>query len=271
MRRRWLALLVGLGLVGCRSKAGGDDAVILEYGAEVVLRSQFDEHVKGLESQGGVVDLETRRALLQPFLEEQVLAIEARRLGLLKPGATQTDRDAAVSALLARQTALIEITDAEVAAYFEAHRSEFAARETVSLHQILVATEKDALAAGLKLRKNPRDFESLARAVSRGPEAPTGGAMGRFARGQLPPEIEAVAFSLPVGQVSPVVSSPLGFHLLRVDAREPPHERTLADVRGEVGSRLFRARAEEKVRQFIDGLLAHARVNHEAALAPPIP
>ena len=69
--------------------------------------------------------------------------------------------------------------------------------EKVSLRQVLVATMAEAREVRRKLGSDPRTFDSVARAVSKGPEATVGGYMGTFERGQLPPELEQAAFTLP--------------------------------------------------------------------------
>ncbi len=57
-------------------------------------------------------------------------------------------------------------------------------------------------------------FADVARELSEDESASRGGALGRIGPGQLPPALEATGFALDVGQVSGVVESPLGFHLL---------------------------------------------------------
>ena len=69
----------------------------------------------------------------------------------------------------------------------------------------------------------------LAQTVSRGPEASAGGLMGTFARGQLPPELEAAAFALEAGATSDVVQTPLGYHVLRLDSRQPARPSSLEE------------------------------------------
>ena len=92
--------------------------------------------------------------------------------------------------------------------------------------------------------------------------------MGTFTRGELPSDLEAVAVALPVSGVSDIVPSPLGFHVLRVDARQAARERTLEECRHEIRALLTRRKSDQATRQFVRGLLARAKVNHEAAQPP---
>jgi peptidyl-prolyl cis-trans isomerase D len=89
--------------------------------------------------------------------------------------------------------------------------------------------------------------------------------MGSFARGQLPPELDKAAFALSAGQISEPVPTAFGFHVLRLDAKQPSREPALEESRDEIRSRLRREKVDGKIQQFVAGLMARAKVNHEAA------
>ena len=92
--------------------------------------------------------------------------------------------------------------------------------------------------------------------------------MGSFSRGQLPAELEKAAFPLPVAGLSDVVATPLGFHILRLDAKQPERDLGLEESRGEIRARILREESDQATRQFVRGLLARAKVNHEAVDIP---
>jgi hypothetical protein len=254
-------------LAACRNPKG--DPVILALGDQSVRRSDFERHLTTLEARDGALAPDVRTALLDPFLEERVLVLEARNRKLLHGPGSAEEEQRAVQELLATEVfARVSVDDAEVAAYYEAHRGELAAPERVALRQILVPTEVEARDVLRRLRRDPKTFDSLARTRSRGPEAQRGGEMGSFARGELPPELEGPGFALSPGSVSGIVPSPLGFHILKLDAREPARERALEECRAEIRAQLERRKADGAVRQYISGLLARAQVDHEAAHAP---
>ena len=106
--------------------------------------------------------------------------------------------------------------------------------------------------------------------MSRGPGGRGGRAHGRRSRaGELPPELEAAAFALAAGETSDVVETPLGYHVLRVDARRPARAADPGGVRATRSATqlLAQKRRGEAEREFVAGLLARAKVNHEAAHA----
>jgi parvulin-like peptidyl-prolyl isomerase len=266
-----LVTLAALSLLAC-ARPRRQDPVILELGDAVVRRSDFERHVKGLEAQGGgPLDPAARAALLDQYLEDRALVLEAQARGLLgRPGDAGAEAEA-VQKLLAAALPAPEVSEAELAADYAAHSGEFRHAESVTLRQILLPTENEARDVLRRLQKVPRSFESLARTRSRGPEADSGGLMGTFVRGELPAELEAEAFRLPAGDTSGVVASPLGFHILRVETREPERQLGFEECRARIRARLLQRKSERGVEEFVRELMARAKVNHEAAKAPAQP
>jgi peptidyl-prolyl cis-trans isomerase C len=262
--RRWssraLIVLVALGVpAGCRTRESADPA-ILTLGDQTVRRSEFERHVMNLEQQGGgPLDSTVRAALLERFLEERVVVLEARARGLVSTPSTPEQEEGAA------RLSGVEVKDDEVAAYFEAHRSELQSPETVALRQILVPTMNEARDVRRRLLKDPRSFPALAQTLSRAPEASAGGLMGTFTHGQLPPELDRAAFALSPGQISEPVQTAFGFHVLRLDARQASREPALEESRDEIRARLRREKVDARIQQFVAGLMARAKVNHEAA------
>jgi parvulin-like peptidyl-prolyl isomerase len=265
-----LPLLLSLGIApSCDRRPV--DPVILALGGQVIRRSDFDRHVGALEAKGGApFPPEVRRALLQPFLEERALVLEARSRGLLEAKSTPDQEQAAVQQLLGTAVAgQVQVTDDEVKAWFEEHGAELRVPEKVWLRQILVPTENEARDVRRRLLKDPKSFETLARTLSRSPEASTGGIMGAFSRGELPRELERAAFALAPGQQSDVARTSLGWHVLRVDRREPGREPSLDESKGRIRAEILRRKSDEAWRQFVRALMARAKVNHDNA--EPLP
>lgn len=87
-----------------------------------------------------------------------------------------------------------------------------------SASHILVETEEQALEV-LAALKEGADFAELAREKSSCPSSRQGGELGRFGRGQMVPEFDAVVFSAPVGEVQGPVQTQFGYHLVLVTER----------------------------------------------------
>lgn len=266
IRRLLLAAsLASSSFLSCAAPPRPDPPILVLDNQEVV-RSEFEGHLQAMARRGHQIDADLRRALLQPFLEERILVLEARSRGLLKTPASEADERSAVELMLAGITSGPEISDKEVAEYYESHREAFRHPTRVTLHQILVPTENEARDVRRRLQRDPKSFEILARTQSRSPEASTGGLMGTFEPGQLPSELDAAVFSLPAGATSEVIHSPLGYHLLRVDALSPQGDDTLPECAPRIRATLRRARSDQAVRAFVQQLMSRAKVNYEIAL-----
>jgi parvulin-like peptidyl-prolyl isomerase len=260
------SLLLALAFTGCLARTASDPVILSLDGGEL-RRSDFERYVTELEAQQQTaLDPSVRDALLQDWLERRVLVLAARARGLVGPAASPSEERTAVELLLSAEIgSRLAVGEEEVAAYYTSHGSEFTVPEQVALRQILVPTANEARDVQRRLQKDPKTFEMLAQAISRGPEAPRGGLMGSFSSGQLPPELEAAAFPLPPGQTTGVVQTSLGFHVLRVESRTPARTLSLAEARDRIHAQLLAGKSARAQRDFVAGLMARAKVNHEAA------
>jgi peptidyl-prolyl cis-trans isomerase C len=275
MRSMWkrpalgLAIAAAAGLVaGCE----GRDPVILKLEGTEVRRSEFTKYLASVEARGEAPLEEAARAgLLESFLEDRALVIEAAAQGLLAQGARADEERQAVARLLAAEVKPQAPSEAEVRAYYGEHEAELVRPERVALRQILVPTLNEARDVKRRLAKDPKVFDALARSQSKGPEAEAGGFMGVFERGQLPAELEPPAFSLAEGGTSEPIESPLGYHVLRVDSRQAATTPSFEEASAEIRDRLARERRAAAERAYVAGIMARSKVNHAAALRTPRP
>jgi len=151
--------------------------------------------------------------------------------------------------------------------YYDSHYDEFSRPEEVRLRHILLQVPKEA---GAPVREEKRrqlenlrekvqqgeDFAALARKVSEDrATAGRGGDLGMVKKGDLAPEVEKAAFSLKPGEVSGVVASPFGLHLLkveehleeRVDPLDEVREKIREELKGQEAWRQARKKAEEVI------------------------
>ncbi len=156
--------------------------------------------------------------------------------------------------LLANAYKDIEVSDGEVAGYYEANLKEFQRNEEIQLFQIMVKDRDKLLAIRSELLNQPSRFEEIARSESVSPEAANGGAMGFFEKGMLPKEMEEVVFSLKVNEISPIVESPYGFHLFKITQKKKSRRLLLAAVRDEIKSKLLSAKMSAAYGQFLQKL-----------------
>ncbi|HET8654748.1 MAG TPA: peptidylprolyl isomerase [Longimicrobiaceae bacterium] len=122
----------------------------------------------------------------------------------------------------------VPVSDSEIKAYYDAHRDEFKRPATARFSIAVLSKTPTAAdtAATLEHAESVRkeiedggDFAAIAKRESadKGTKE-QGGELGTFVRGQMVPQFDSVAFSLPVGQISQPVLSPFGYHLIQVEA-----------------------------------------------------
>lgn len=144
-----------------------------------------------------------------------------------------------------------QVSDIDVELYYHYHPEQFRRPEMRRARHILVTINEDMAentaaaarerieAIAQRLAKDPKRFEEQAMKHSECPTALNGGLLGDVKRSQLYPELDSVLFGMEPMQISPVLASPVGLHLLRCDAVMPEHLVPLADVREKVREKLF--------------------------------
>nr|WP_303874616.1 peptidylprolyl isomerase [Tepidanaerobacter acetatoxydans] len=129
----------------------------------------------------------------------------------------------------------IKIEENEIKSYFDANKESFDTKEQVKASHILVDSEDKAKEVKTKLL-NGEDFAELAKNYSIDTaNNQRGGELGFFARGEMVPEFENVAFSLEVGEISEPVKTDFGYHIIKVEdkkqAKEAMYEESKEDIR----------------------------------------
>ncbi len=159
--------------------------------------------------------------------------------------------------LLGRDEALgrVVVPAAETQQYYNSNVSQFQTPEQIRASHILLNTAGKDEAAVLKQAealleqiKGGADFAELARKMSEdeGSKA-NGGDLDYFARGRMVPEFETAAFALQTGQISDIVRSQYGFHIIKVTDKKLAVTRPLEEVRAQIEEQLKRQRADEQV------------------------
>jgi hypothetical protein len=136
----------------------------------------------------------------------------------------------------------ITVTPEEVASYYRKHEKSYKKPLRVILRQIVTATETKA--AELRKEIKPNNFAALARQNSISPEADNGGLMGPFSKEQLPTLFDIV-FNMGIGEISGVIKSEYGFHILMPIERLSPQTQPLAEVSPAIRSELLRIKKLE--------------------------
>ncbi|HYM78095.1 MAG TPA: peptidyl-prolyl cis-trans isomerase [Candidatus Dormibacteraeota bacterium] len=175
-----------------------------------------------------------------------------------------------------RVEAGIQVSQDELRNYYDKNREQYRMPEQVKVSHILIKTplpgqdgkvdEKGTAEAQrraedlLKQLKGGAKLEDLAKKYSEDPgSAKQGGSLGWIGKGQTVPEFEKAAFSLPKGQISDLVKSSYGFHIIRVDDKQEAHMKTLDEVKADIEPVLKHQKAQQAAQKQADSLLKDAR------------
>ena len=148
------------------------------------------------------------------------------------------------------------ISEEDLESFYRANFSRYATPEQRSAHHILfktseddsqdvLAEKKNKAAQILELARSGEDFSELAKQYSEGPSGPRGGDLGSFSRGRMVKPFDDAVFSLKEGEISDIVETQFGFHIIKLDKIEPAHTRTLEEVKGEIEAEIQAQKSRE--------------------------
>lgn len=162
-------------------------------------------------------------------------------------------------------TTQISVSDADIKAYYEQNKQRFAEEEQRRTSHILIkvdqnASSSDKAAAKEKadkllaqLRKNPADFAKLAKEHSQDPgSAERGGDLDFFGKGMMVKPFEDAVFKLQQGEISDVVQSDFGYHIILVTGIKPGTLKGLDEVKGQIVSEIKKQQAAKKFAEMAD-------------------
>ena len=160
-----------------------------------------------------------------------------------------------------------EPTEDEVAKFYEAHKAEFVVEPQVLCQHILVKGSDDAALDKIKairerIVSGKADFAEEAKKNSDCPSGAEGGSLGWFGRGMMVPEFDKVAFEMKKGEVSGVVSTQFGYHIIYKADEKGGGQQTLVDVHDQVKDLLRHEARGRAMDAFVAELKANAKVEY---------
>ena len=165
---------------------------------------------------------------------------------------------------------IADVSETDIEIFYLMHRDKFCWPENRTLRHVLVTINEslkgnDRASARRKidnvrarLLKSPERFAELAMRYSECTTAMNGGLLGVVEKGQLFPELEKAAFALNVDELSRVVESPVGFHVIHCVAVESASEQPLAAVREKIRTHLIESRRRAAQKEWIATLFKQA-------------
>jgi peptidyl-prolyl cis-trans isomerase SurA len=217
------------------------------------------------EVQGAIEDLKRNNnapddAQFRALLKAEGLTLEQVRRSI--------GERLAIGRLLAKQVrSSIIIGEEEITKYYQTNQDRYRRTPEAEIHHALfvIGTDQDeakvraVVEEALTKIRAGADFVETARQYVRN-AASAGADLLTVRRGELAPEIEAVAFGLAPGDVSSPVRTPAGFHLIKVEKVRAEPVAPLAEVRDSVRDRLFQEKFEAKRKEYLAVLRAQSSI-----------
>ncbi len=201
---------------------------------------------------------EGRKHILSEMVTQEMLYLDAKENGLdqnehfLKEVETMKEnllKQYAINHLLKGVT----LTEDEVRAYYDEHPEQFVAEESMRARHILTNDEAtgnmilDEISGG-------KSFEDAATQYSECPSRTQGGDLGYFEKGKMVPEFEEAAFALEVGEVSGLVKTQFGYHIIKVEEKKDPQAIGFDEVKGQIQDYLLRNKQNQVYREYTNQL-----------------
>lgn len=258
-----LSVLIAVApLSGCGS--GGKVAAVVN--GQVITVKEVDDRLAGMSKVTREAMGNNRARVLEQMIMEALLLQEARRRGLENDREVkQLLREARRQILFGRLVEVlraekpVQVPEEEVAKYYEEHKADFAQPDSTRASHILTADEETAKKALSRVRAG-EPFAKVAEEMSTDPSRTNGGDIGFFAKGQVIPEFEEACKKLKPGEVSDVVKSSLGYHVIQVTERREARDRTLDEVKDRIARALEQRQRQKNLEQVVQGLRAKAQV-----------
>ena len=182
----------------------------------------------------------------------------------------------------------IDVTEEDARKYYDENPRQFDLPEQARVSHILIKPEfvdpnadsntdpNEAKAIArtkteglLKQLKDGADFAELAKANSTCPSAPQGGDLGFFPRGETTPAFENVAFELEIGQISEIVETEYGYHIIKVSEHKDASTTSFEQAKDDIAKQLTQTKQSELAEEYIESLKAGANIAYPAGKEPP--
>ncbi|HBA72183.1 MAG: peptidylprolyl isomerase [Geobacteraceae bacterium GWC2_55_20] len=151
------------------------------------------------------------------------------------------------------------VSDEDLKKFYEQNKDKFKTGEQIKASHILVKTEKEAKDILAQI-KSGGNFEELAKKSSVDSSSAKGGDLGWFGKGSMVPAFEKAALALKEGQVSDVVKSDFGFHIIKLTGKRPAGIRPLEEVKEQIKGAIMPSRQQEVFQKIKEELKKTAKV-----------
>jgi parvulin-like peptidyl-prolyl isomerase len=161
----------------------------------------------------------------------------------------------------------VQIQDNEMEKFYSENEDFFYSQEKLNASHILF--NKEDKEAAEKIREelaNGKNFADMAKIYSQCPSKEKGGELGLFTQGQMVPEFEKAAFALNPGEISKLVETQFGYHIIKLNSRQDPYKLNYEDVKETIKKQMVEKEVNENLKVKINELREHADITFDKAI-----
>jgi parvulin-like peptidyl-prolyl isomerase len=244
---------------------GGE--VVARYGDDVMTSEELMVELQRLPQRSrALMDGEARKRFVENYVLNDLLYAEGVRQGLgndpdIERQVNDLRRRLVVQRVVRKLQDIPPVTDEQVKAYYDANADRYSTT-TIKARHILVKDEAKANELHAEVRKDPGKFADVAKANSVDTaSARKGGDLGFFGHGRMVPEFEATAFALRApGEISEVVKTPYGYHIIQLEERREGEQKPLDQVKEQIRATLRNEALQGRTKDYYEQLKQQANL-----------
>jgi peptidyl-prolyl cis-trans isomerase C len=268
------AAICVVALAGCNAKKPGESAkstngggeVLAEVSGTTISTSDFKKELENLPPYlKPMADTpEGKREMLETMIIRELILGQATKEGLDKNPAVaekleELKKRVVVEAFLKKKVEeMANISDADLKKFYDENKDKFKSGDQIKASHILVKEEKTAQEIAAKL-KSGGSFEELAKQSSIDSAAAKGGDLGWFGKGSMLPEFEKAAFALKEGDISGVVKTKFGYHIIKLTGKRVAGQRDFAEVKEQIKTALLPTKQQEVFQKIKEDLKKNSK------------
>ncbi len=263
-------------LFACQSKqdssakpeAGKEVKTLAEVNGKNITSADFAREVKNLPDylKAMAETPQGRKEMLDTMVIRELILQQATKDGIdkgkdIEEKLQDLKKRLIVEAFLKKKVETdSQLSDADLKKFYEQNIDKFKSGEQVKASHILVKAEKEATEILAKIKAGG-NFEELAKKHSVDSSSAKGGDLGWFGKGAMVPPFEKAAMALKEGQVSGIVKSDFGFHIIKLTGKRAAGTRPFEEVKEQIKGALMPSKQQEIFQKIKEDLKKNAKIN----------
>ncbi|GAM08554.1 foldase protein PrsA [Geobacter sp. OR-1] len=247
-------------IAGCSAKkaedgpkpAKGGGEVLAEVNGATITTEDFKKEMENLPPylKPMTETAEGKKEMLETMVIRELILQQAKKDGvdksqLVADKLEELKKRLVVEAYLKKKVEeQANISDADLKKFYDENKDKFKSGDQIKASHILVKDEKLAKDILAQIKAGG-SFEELAKKNSMDSAGAKGGDLGWFSKGSMLPEFEKVAFGLKEGEISGLVKTKFGYHIIKLTGKRAAGQRDFAEVKDQIKAALLPSKQKE--------------------------